>query len=85
MLSGMSLSVAALVGLLVAVAGGLFWGLRFRLSARSGGVEPAGQSREPTRFETTMGELRDLREALRDVQHQTPSKGQARVEVNRAS
>jgi hypothetical protein len=44
---------------------------------------------EPERFETTMGELRDLREALRPTeraaQQRSPRKANAQLKVNAAS
>ena len=77
MLSLMSLWEAGLIFLLVAGAAAVAWRLQNRLRDPLQGASLPGPSADPPRFETTMGELRDLREALRDAGPATRAKGAA--------
>jgi hypothetical protein len=79
MLSLMSLWEAGLIVLLVAGGAAVAWRLQTRPRDPSHGAGLSGPSGDPPRFETTMGELRDLREALRDAGPAKSSKGAAQA------
>ena len=57
-----SMNILSVIAVVAVVA--LSWWILLRLRTRRSGAADAGGDKGPRRFETTMGELRDLREAL---------------------
>jgi hypothetical protein len=57
-------SMNILSGMAVVAVVALSWWILLRLRSRRGEAADASGDKGPRRFETTMGELRDLREAL---------------------